>query len=182
LFGEEGMINFRGTRFELAGAARPVAPEALRLVERQLKCTFPDDYRSFVTQFGAGEFEELCFKVLPPSTIAAETERDRSRLKEYWFWDESPEVWTQGQAVESIACFDGEGDDIRFHPSDPSKIYFMSHDEHVIYRCEGLAELLQLTRKYYDVHPGVLTFRPWNAERRFTEWRPGGAAWRFGSR
>lgn len=158
------MINFRDIQFELAGRSLPVAEEELRRVEQRLGCVFPDDYRAFVTSYGPGEFEQLCFRVPSPAAIAAQTEHDQARLRKYWFWSESPEIWTQAQAVESIACFKGDGDDIRFHPSDPSGIYFLSHDENVIYKCGGLAELLKLTRKYYEVQAPVLTFVPWTAE------------------
>jgi len=158
------MTSFRGIQFEVAGTPHPVDREEVAKVEHQFACRFPDDYRSFVVEYGPGEFEPVHCKVLPPSLIAARTQQDRSRLREYWFWDESPEIWTQARAVESLACYDGDGHDIRFHPSDPSKTYFLSHDEQVIYQCEGLPSLLRLMCKIYGVESGALSFKPWAAE------------------
>ena len=158
------MTTFRGIQFEVAGTPHPVPAAELEAVERQLRCTFPDDYRTFVLQFGPGEFRDLCFKVMSPSAIARTTWTDRSRLREHWFWDASPEIWTQEQAAAAIACFDGEGDDIRFHPSNPSEMYFLPHEENVIFRAESLAELLDVTRRYCGLSPRALTFLPRGAE------------------
>src|SRR5882724_6559668 len=119
------MRTLAGITFEVVGRSKPVPLEELERCERQLGCIFPECYREFITQVGAGYFEDIPIRVSTPQRIVESTNEDRERLKEYWFWDESAAVLSQERGVASIECFDTDiGHDLRFLPSDPSRIYF----------------------------------------------------------
>ena len=155
------MPRFRGITFDLAATKHPVSAEQLRAAEALLGCTFPPDYRDFVLQFGAGEFRELALAVPSPKAVAARTPDDRTRLREFWFWTASPEVWSQEKACGSIACFDGSsGDDVRFHPSDPQAMYILPHDHEYICRVTNFDDLISRFAEIYGTDRSKLTFIP----------------------
>lgn len=154
-----GAHSFQGIDFETTGSLRPVAPAELEAAEAALGCRFPPDYREFVLRFGAGELNELTLRAFSPSQIVRVTPDDRTRLSEYWYWVDSPEVWSQERAIESIACFDGScGDDIRFHPSDPQTMYLLPHEHTVIYKFTTFADIIRHFRREFSPDSDTLTF------------------------
>ena len=156
------MPVFRDIEFALAATAQPIAEEDVRAAEAALACSFPLDYRDFVLQFGAGEFDGLPLRLFAPADLVRGTPRDRARLRECWFWTDSPEVWSQQKACESIACFDStDGHDIRFHPSEPAALYVLPHEESWIRRVEGFAGLVAFFHDYYSGTLEQAVFHPW---------------------
>lgn len=164
------MSDFKNLSFEVSGPSHPVPDSELLEAEATLGCRFPEDYRDFIRAFGAGCFDLVSLRVFSPAHIVKTTEADRERFREYWFWDASPEVWTQAQACRSIACFDsGGGHDIRFSPDDPSAIYLLPHGDPWIKRVTSFAELVDLLREMEpndddddeDDRPTHETFHPY---------------------
>jgi hypothetical protein len=151
--------SFNGIDFEVTKPLRPVGVSELHYAERALGCRFPSDYREFVLRFGSGEFEELTLQVFSPSQIIQITPGDRTRLSEYWFWADSSAVWTQDRAIESIACFDGScGDDIRFHPADPSTMYLLPHEDTLIHKFTSFPDIVRHFQREFAPESGKLTF------------------------
>ncbi|MGV3755859.1 MAG: SMI1/KNR4 family protein [Verrucomicrobiota bacterium] len=153
--------TFKGINFETSGPLSPVTTAELEKAERALGCRFPPDYRDFILRFGPGEFKELTLRLFAPAEIVEMTPDDRNRFSEYWFWTDSPDVWTQEQAMESIACFDGSsGDDIRFHPTDPKTMYLLVHEERVILPFTSFTDLVHHFQRTSESDPDTLTFTP----------------------
>jgi hypothetical protein len=151
--------SFNGVDFEASTPLSPVEVAELESAERALGCRFPSEYREFVLRFGSGELKELTLRVFAPSQIVQMTPDDRARFSEHWFWVDSPDVWTQERAVESIACFDGScGDDIRFHPADPQTMYLLPHEDTVIHKFTTLADIVRHFRREYASESDRLTF------------------------
>lgn len=154
------MNRFHGVEFEVVGDPFQVADKEIVKTERDLGCSLPSSYREFVQTYGYGEFESICLRILRPSSVVSMLRDDQNGFKDYWFWDDSPEVWTQAKAIESIACFDGEGHGIRFHPSDPSVQYFLSHDDSTIEKFDSFSELIEFMRNYGGDDGEGLAFTP----------------------
>jgi hypothetical protein len=153
--------SFRGVDFDVTGPICPVSRDELESAEEALQWRFPTDYRDFVLRFGSGEFQNMPFRVLPPAAILRRTASDQARLADYWFWNDSPEIWNKTQALESIACFDGtSGDDIRFHPKDPGIIYFLPYEEHFILKFTGFADIVGHYRREAPSECGKIIFCP----------------------
>jgi hypothetical protein len=155
------MRTFGQIRFSCDREPMGIRETEVAKAEAVLKCRFPDDYREFVIQFGAGEFRDIALQVLPPATIVAGTAADQARLRNHWFWPDSEDVLSRAQAVETVACFDGSsGDDVRFHPCDPSTIFVLPHESGVILRVRGFGELVGVFRTLYNVGSKVLSYGP----------------------
>ena len=153
--------SFNGIEFQATAPFRPVELTELESAERALGCRFPSEYRDFVLRFGTGEFIQLGLRALSPSRIVQTTPEDRARLSEYWFWEDSPKVWTQKQAIESVACFDGNsGDDIRFHPAEPQTMYLLPHEDTIICKFTTLAGIVRFFRGQREAKLETLTFVP----------------------
>lgn len=151
--------SFAGVNFEASTPLRPVGTAEMEAAERALGCRFPSDYREFVLRFGSGELQELTLRVFSPDQIVQMTPGDRSRFCNYWFWVDSPDVWTQERAIESIACFDGScGDDIRFHPADPLTMYLLPYGDTVIHRFTTFADIVQHFKREFAPDTDRLTF------------------------
>jgi hypothetical protein len=151
--------SFHGINFEVIAPLCPVGVAELESAEKALGCRFPSDYRDFVLRFGSGELEELTLRVISPSQILEVTPDDRTRFSEHWFWVDSPDVWTQERAVESIACFDGSsGDDIRFHPADSRTMYLLPHEDTVIHKFTSFADIVRHFQREFAPESDRLTF------------------------
>ena len=156
------MPIFRGLSFTLGAPAQPVLESELQAAEIALACSFPPDYRDFVTTFGAGHFDGLSLRAFGPTHLARTTADDRQRFSDYWFWTESPEVWSQTLACESIGCFDSaSGHDIRFHPSDPNSLFILPHEEAWIKRVADFAELVAFFREFEPDDLESISYYPW---------------------
>lgn len=156
--------SFNGIRFVVTSPLRPVEAAELESAERRLGCRFPSDYRDFVLRFGPGEFEELSLRVFSPTLIFHMTPDDRVRFSKHWFWMDSPDVWTQERAVESIACFDGSGgDDIRFHPADSRTIYLLPHGDTVIHKFTCFADIVRHFQREFTPESDRLIFTQYGA-------------------
>lgn len=132
-------VEFKGISFVVATPPlRPISIQDLSAVEERLGFLFPEDYRAFVNTFGLG-YTDLSIRTLSPQGILdSRLDEVRGRLSEYWFWDKSPDVLTQAQAIECVPFFDSDyGDDILFHPSDPNRWFILVHEaeEVVVVHC-----------------------------------------------
>jgi hypothetical protein len=127
--------------------------------ESSLGCEFPSDYKRLITLLGSGEFQPMPIRLLAPRLILQNLEEDKAVYSECWDWTDSPEVWDQERALESVACFDGyAGDAIRFHPSNPNRMYILSRSATTIEVVTSFAELIDYYRHEFDKGQS-LTFR-----------------------
>jgi hypothetical protein len=106
----------------------------VRDAERELKTRFPDGYAEFVTSLGQGL---LCgfVRVYLPKRILDEVAEFRSRVQEYFCWEEGAAVLPKSRVVESICIADTiNGDEVIFHPDDPARLYLLPHDSETIFQ------------------------------------------------
>lgn len=145
-------VEFQGISFRVTNPPlRPLSIQAVSAVEDHLGILFPKDYRQFVTTLGLGN-TDLSIRPLSRQEIAdiflSET---RERLSEYWFWDKSPDVLTQAQALECVPFFDSDhGDDILFHPSDPNRWFILGHEAEEVVVVHSFQELFDFYLQMYD--------------------------------
>ncbi|WP_299487679.1 SMI1/KNR4 family protein [Acaryochloris sp. IP29b_bin.137] len=145
-------IEFQGISFRVTTLPlRPLSIQALSAVEDHLGFLFPEDYRQFVTTLGPG-ITNLSIQTLSPQRIVdIFLSEVRERLSDCWFWDNSPNVLTQAQAVECVPFFDSNlGDDILFHPSDPNRWFILGHEEEEVVVVHSFQELFDFYLKIYD--------------------------------
>jgi hypothetical protein len=155
-------IDFQGVTFIPDAPLSPISIQALESTEAQLGFTFPEDYRAFITTLGVGE-TEFGIRVFPPEFIFnSHLLGVQNRLSEFWFWDKSPEILTQTQAVECVPFFDSsQGDDILFHPSDRSRWFILQHGEESIVVVHSFQELCAFYLRHYDELQAPYTFYVW---------------------
>jgi hypothetical protein len=106
----------------------------VRDAERELKTRFPDGYAEFVTSLGQGL---LCsfVRVYLPKRILDEVAEFRSRVQEYFCWEEGAAVLPKSRVVESVCLADTvNGDEVIFHPDDPARLYLLPHDSETIFQ------------------------------------------------
>jgi hypothetical protein len=129
--------------------------EELESVETQLGFTFPEAYRNFVTTLGSGETEFSLRVFSPRSILDDHLPEVRDRLSEFWFWDQSPDILTQNQAVECVPFFDSSlGDDILFHPSNLNRWFILGHGAEKVVVVQSFQELCDFYLQDEDlVHP-----------------------------
>jgi hypothetical protein len=155
------MSAFRDISFGCIRQPSGIAAAEIAKAEAALRCRFPGDYSAFVVRFGAGEFRDIALRVLSPAAIVAATPGDQARLREHWFWPHSEDVLPKARALETVACFDGCcGDDVRFHPADPSTMFVLPHASEVVLRAQGFRELVAVFRSLYNVESKALTYDP----------------------
>ena len=145
------MIEFQGIQFDVESAyLHPTTMEELSSVEAELGCSFPNDYREFITTFGPGEMN-FHVGAFSPRTILKILPETRERLSEYWFWREDPASLTQRRAVECIPFFDScDGDDILFHPSEPNRWFILLHGEPDIITVHTFQQLCNFYIQKYE--------------------------------
>jgi len=136
-------------------------------LESRLGTTVPVGYGEFITRFGEGVLGGSYIRIYPPSRILAELEEWRSRIDEYWIWDEGCDVLPKDQALKSIILGDTvDGDELIFHPDRPDNVYVLPRDSESIFLAGiGLAQAVE-----WLCTSGVLT-EPFN-ERDFEAFQP----------
>ena len=140
------MVEFLGLQFIVTNPPlNPVSAQELSAVEYELGFLFPDDYRAFITTFGAGEIN-ICIRAISPQNILKSWLHDtRDRLAEYWFWNESPTSLTQARAIQCVPFFDSPaGDDILFHPCDRNRWFILPHEQEEIIVVQSFRRLCDL--------------------------------------
>lgn len=137
------MLEIQGIPFIITNPPlQPVSLEELSEVENELGFLFPDDYRTFITTFGAGYTNFSIRTFTPREILQSFLDETRDRLSECWFWQEDPKILTQSRAVECVPFFDsGGGDDIIFHPSDRDRWFILPHEEENIIVVSSFREL-----------------------------------------
>ncbi|HIK14135.1 MAG TPA: SMI1/KNR4 family protein [Leptolyngbyaceae cyanobacterium M33_DOE_097] len=148
------IVEFQGISFLVAAPPLcPIPTQELVAVENQLGFLFPEDYRAFITTIGVGN-AELGIRAFSPQLILdSMLSEAHDRLSEFWFWDESPNVLTQAQAIECVPFFDSyHGDDILFHPSDPNRWFILGHETEEVVVVRSFQELCDF---YLQGHDGL---------------------------
>jgi hypothetical protein len=97
-------------------------------LEKKLSVQLPLGYKEYVTTFGDGVLSD-CVRVYLPKQIERELKPWRKRIKQHWFWDETPKVLPQDRALECIVIADTlNGDEVVFHPNDNKRLYVLPRD------------------------------------------------------
>jgi hypothetical protein len=137
------MLEIQGIPFIITNPPlQPVPLKELSEVENEFGFLFPDDYRTFITTFGAGYTNFSIRTFTPREIFQSFLQETRDRLSECWFWQEDPKILTQSRAVECVPFFDsGGGDDIIFHPSDRERWFILPHEEENIIIVSSFREL-----------------------------------------
>jgi hypothetical protein len=137
------MLEIQGIPFIITNPPlQPVSLKELSEVENELGIFFPDDYRTFMTTFGAGYTNFSIRTFTPREILQSFLHETRDRLSEFWFWQEDPQVLTQSRAIECVPFFDsGAGDDIIFHPSDRDRWFILPHERENIIVVRSFREL-----------------------------------------
>ncbi len=111
--------------------------EEVEVVEAKLNLTFPEGYKEFVTTFGKGEYygHNTAIRVEMPSEILSGYKDHQEFLDEYWFWEESEGSLPKQKAIECIRICDTDvGDVVIFHPSNPTELFALPHEDDLSYR------------------------------------------------
>lgn len=109
----------------------PVAAHEVDAAEAALTVTFPSGYREFITRYGRGVLGGPVRIYTPDDMLhGANNVREwRQRIDEYWFWDKTEALFPKAHALECIVIGDTVGgDELVFHPAQPSRLYVLSHD------------------------------------------------------
>lgn len=112
---------------------RLVAVEDIKAAEKRLKTTFPQGYEEYATTLGEGVLSALV-RVYPPWQVVNGLKDWRRRIRDYWFWGDSEQPIDQEQAQEFVVFADTmNGDEIIFHPDEPSRIFMLPHEDENVY-------------------------------------------------
>jgi hypothetical protein len=158
-------IDFQGLLFIPNAPLSPVSREVLESIESSLGFTFPEDYREFVMTLGVGE-TEFHLQALSPRKIAEnELWNSQDLLAEFWFWEDSPDILTQAQAIECAPFFSSsDGDQILFHPSDRDRWFILQHDveDETVIVVHSFRELCRFYLQRYDELQAPYRFEVWS--------------------
>lgn len=87
--------------------------EEILACEKTLNIVFDQDYKAYVSEFGSGILGGTYVRIYLPETIILTLEEWRSRIAEYWFWDEGKEVLTKEEVLNAVRIGDTyDGDEI----------------------------------------------------------------------
>jgi hypothetical protein len=127
-----------------AAASLPTQKDVEEL-QSKLGAPLPAEYGEFITRFGEGVLGGAYIRIYPPSRIISELADWRTRIDQYWFWDEGSEVLSKAEALKSIVLGDTVvGDELIFHPDRPDQIYVLPRDSESIFLAgDGLAEAIE---------------------------------------
>lgn len=100
--------------------------------EKILSIVLEDDYKEYVLNFGSGILGGTYVRIYLPETIILTVAAWKSRIAEYWFWDEGKEVLTKEQVLESVRIGDTfDGDEIIFFKKE---YYILPRNSEMIYK------------------------------------------------
>jgi len=146
------IVEFRGISFLVETPPLcPISIQTLASIEDQLGFLFPEDYRAFITTLGVGDTELSIRAFSPHDILDSMLSEVRDRLSDFWFWDASPDLLTQAQAIKCIPFFDSyDGDDILFHPSDLNRWFILGHEVEEVVVVRSFQELCDFYSQRYD--------------------------------
>jgi hypothetical protein len=126
-------MSFKNTRI-IESPLNVATPEEVQSVAASLKVLFPDGYQDYVTTLGHGDYCGYV-RVYMPSSVLAEYKTWQNLWREYFFWEEEPEVLNKDRVVESIAIADTiDGDMVVFHPSNSTELFVLPRHDDYIYK------------------------------------------------
>lgn len=87
--------------------------EEILACEKTLNIVFDQDYKEYVLKYGSGILGGTYVRMYLPETIIMTNEDWKSRITEYWFWDEGKEILTKEEVLNSVRVGDTfDGDEI----------------------------------------------------------------------
>jgi len=126
-------MSFKNTR-TIKSPLYLATPEDVQSVSDLLKTSFPQGYEEYVTTLGHGEYCGY-LRVLLPQDVLAEYREYQETWRDYFFWEESPEVLTKKEAEETIAiAYTIDNDVVAFHPRNSAEIFVLPRNDDYIYK------------------------------------------------
>ena len=87
--------------------------EDILACEKILNIVLDEDYKEYVLNFGSGILGGTYVRIYLPETIIMTLATWKSRINEYWFWDEGKEVLAKEEVLDSVRIGDTfDGDEI----------------------------------------------------------------------
>lgn len=106
--------------------------EDIELCEEKLNIEFDNDYKDYVLTYGNGILGGTYIRIYLPERITEILTEWRSRIDEYWFWDEGKTVLTKEDALSSVIIGDTfDGDEIILYKNE---YYILPRYSEMIYK------------------------------------------------
>lgn len=87
--------------------------EDILACEKTLNIVFDEDYKEYVSTYGSGILGGTYVRIYLPETIILTLSEWKSRIAEYWFWDEGAAVLTKDEVLNAVRIGDTyDGDEI----------------------------------------------------------------------
>ncbi|WP_409417904.1 SMI1/KNR4 family protein [Flavobacterium sp. PS2] len=110
--------------------------EDIEACEQTLNISFDDDYKEYVLTYGSGILGGTYVRIYLPETIVMTMAEWKSRITEYWFWDEGKDVLTKEEVLSrdfgTVRIGDTfDGDEIILYKSE---YYILPRNSEMIYK------------------------------------------------
>jgi len=106
--------------------------EDILACEKILNIVLDEDYKEYVLNFGSGILGGTYVRIYLPETIIMTLATWKSRINEYWFWDEGKEVLTKEEVLDSVRIGDTfDGDEIIYFKKE---YYILPRHSEMIYK------------------------------------------------
>ena len=74
--------------------------EDILACEKTLNIAFDEDYKEYVLNYGSGILGGTYVRIYLPETIILTMDEWKSRITEYWFWDEGKRCFIKRRSVK----------------------------------------------------------------------------------
>lgn len=93
--------------------------EDILACEKTLNIAFDEDYKEYVLNYGSGILGGTYVRIYLPETIILTMDEWKSRIAEYWFWDDGKDVLSKEEVLNSVRIGDTyDGDEIILYKSE----------------------------------------------------------------
>jgi len=117
--------------------------DGIMVAEAALGLTFPEEFKSFVTRLGRGEYDGEVYAYMPSEII-----EQKEELQEIWVetantWDNLDDVLPSPKLSQMIPLGGtSDGDAIAFHPDNPQVIYILPRNSAEIIVAQTFTEAI----------------------------------------
>ncbi|OXG09399.1 SUKH superfamily protein [Flavobacterium araucananum] len=112
--------------------------EEILACEKTLNIAFDEDYKQYVLKYGCGILGGTYVRIYLPETIILTSAEWKSRINEYWFWDDGKDVLTKEEVLNSVRIGDTfDGDEIILYKQE---YFILPRNSEVIYKAGNTLE------------------------------------------